>query len=320
MYMKSVLPLIVVLSAWVIAPAFAETGAVISYADGSGFIVVSDGVRSSYDITADDVIGLPIGIGDTILTDDATFVEIQLLAGSRGVVKLAENTTFTVTSLDEGGGGVFRVVYGRIRVRAATLAGGSRIWVTGHDTVAGVRGTDFGYDLFYDIAEEGGERQTAVYCFDGEVDVLQFDKETVSKADLIGAEPFVLGADRMVKTKSTEPEARLKAVAIDDEIKRFWTKYPLMTAAAAVPALGGEEELAVSEDLDLGAEEGTRKWQYENGGKILFTAGLGMMTAAGILRAVMPDKAADVSLGLAAVGSAVTATGGGLLVYSITLD
>lgn len=318
--MKALLPFLVVFLIVTIAPVFADSGAVISYADGNGFIVVSDGTRTPYDIAVDDVLGLPINEGDTILTDDSTFLEIQLFTGSRGVVKLAENTTFTVMSMDKVSGSVFKVVYGRIRVKAERIIGGGSLWVTGHDTVAGVRGTDFGYDLFYDLVDEGAERQTAVYCFDGEVDVMHFDKDTVSKADLIGTEPFVLSADRMVRTRSSEPEAKLKSTAIEDEIKEFWLKYPFMTATADFESEMTEEELIVSEDLNLGPEEGTVKWEYERGGKILFTAGLSMITVAGILRALMPEKAANISIGLAAVGGAVTATGGGVLIYSLTLD
>ncbi len=319
--MKAVLPFFVVFSFLAICPVFADSGAVVSYADGNGFIVVSDGIRTSYNLAVDDVLGLPVGEGDTILTDDGTFLEIELLSGPRGVVKLAENTTFTVASLDESSGSVFKVVYGRIRVKAERITGGSRLWVTGHDTVAGVRGTDFGYDLFYDLAQEGAERQTAVYCFDGEVDVLHFDQETVSKADLINTEPFILGADRMVRTKSSAPEAKLKSTAIEEEIRNFWFNYPFLTAAAAeVGRERPENELAVSEELNLGPERGSEKWEAERGGKILFTAGLSMITLAGILRAVMPEKAADLSIGLASVGGAVAATGGGVLIYSITLD
>ena len=232
-----------------VLPLYSQSDAVISYTEGSGFLVVREGHSTSYDITADDIIGLPLQTDDMVLTDDGSLVEILL--NNSTIVKLAENTTFTITSLDGSGGGVFRVTYGRIRVKLAFLLGGSRLWITGHDTVAGALGTDFGYDLFYDLADEAGDRQTSVYCFDGEVEVLQYDKETVSKIDLMDIDPFILRAGKMVKTRSSDPDKKLKAKNIDDEIRAYWNAYPIMTS------LGGEN-LEVSENLNLNASLDTQ--------------------------------------------------------------
>ncbi|MDF1569950.1 MAG: FecR family protein, partial [Spirochaetaceae bacterium] len=200
----------------VITPIAAESDAAVSYAEGSGFIIISGGVRNSYDIAADDVLGLPLNAGDTILTDDGSFVEVQMLTGDGGVIKVAENTTLTITSMDREGGSVLQVVYGRIRIKVNSIISGSSLWVTGHDTVAGVRGTDFGYDLFYDRADVGGERQTSVYVFDGEVDVYRYDSEVESKIELIDQVPLVLKSGKMVKSKSSAPTEKLKITAIND--------------------------------------------------------------------------------------------------------
>ena len=318
--MKSIFSLIAVLFlAFSAMPLYSQSDAVVSYAEGNGFQVVRGGQSTSYDIAADDVIGLPLQVDDMILTDDGSFVEILLNNGNGGVVKLAESTTFTITSLDGNGGGVFRVTYGRIRVKVASLFGGSRLWITGHDTVAGVRGTDFGYDLFYDLADEGGERQTSVYCFEGEVDVLQYDKETVSKIDLMEKDPFILAAGKMVKTKSSAPDQKLKSKNIDDEIRAYWNAYPIITPVGE--PMSGEENLEISENLNLDSSLDTLKGTYETGGKIVFAMGVGMMTLGGLLKAFLPDNtmANSLSVGMLAIGGTSVAAGGGMMLYSFSL-
>ncbi|RKX87859.1 MAG: hypothetical protein DRP70_07625 [Spirochaetes bacterium] len=315
--MKSFTPLaILTVLFFSVMPLFSQSEAAISYAEGNGFQLIRNGQSTSYDILKGDVIGLPIQIGDMVLTDKNSFVEIQLNSGDGGVIKLAEDTTFTVTSLDGNGGGVFKLIFGRIRVKVAALTGGSRLWVSGYDTVAGVRGTDFGYDLFYDIADEGGERQTSVYCFEGAVDVLQYDKKTVSKIDLMALEPFILDAGKMVKTRSTAPNAKLKSGKIDKDISAYWSAYPIITTVG-----GGTEKLEVSEELNLDSSLDTVKGTYETGGKIVFAAGVGMMTIGGLLRAFLPDNetANGLSTGLLAIGGASVLAGGGMMIYSFTL-
>ena len=223
--------------------------AVIVYAEGETFSIVSEGRKRSYTVGRDDVIGMSLKAGDVVLTDDGSFLELNLKPGD-GVVKIAENTTFTIDELDASGGGgaVLRVNYGRIRVRISSLFQGSRLWVSGHDTVAGVRGTDFGYDLFYDRATRGAERQTAVYCFDGKVDVYQFDRDTVSKIDLMEQEPFVLEASRMVTTISADPEQKLKSRAVDGSILEYWELHPFLSAPGTTiaPAAGKSPMILIS--------------------------------------------------------------------------
>lgn len=296
----------------------ADGPAVISYAEGLGFTIISDGNRTSWNINVDDVIGLPLVEGDTVLTDNDSFVEIQLTGGDGGVVKLAENTTFRLMSLDESGGGVFKVVYGRIRVKVSSLIGSSRLWVTGHDTVAGVRGTDFGYDLFYDPAEESSVRNTAVYVFDGDVDVVKYEKETVSKIDLMDTDPVVLSAGKMVLTSSDEPDQKLKVINMDQSIYDYWAALPIMTTASESPMLAVEETPDISENLNLAESSSELHRDMEVGGKIVFATGVGLMTIGGLLRVFAPDQK-DISTGLLAVGAGTTLGGGGMLLYSIKL-
>jgi hypothetical protein len=209
---------------------------------------------------------------------------------------------------------VFQVSYGRILVNAVSLSGESKLWITGSDTVAGVRGSKFGYDLFFDNAVEGGETQTAVYCFEGEVDVLQYDKATVSKIDLMGREPHMLTAGKMVRALSTSPDQKLKSKNIEDEIRAYWNEYPIVTP------VGGS--LPVSEDLNLDSITlATKKSTYETGGKITFATGIVLMTLGGLLKAFLPDNSSvnGLSTGLLAIGGGAVVVGGGMMLYSISL-
>jgi len=296
-----------------------QTGAEISYAEGNSFQLIRNGQSSRYDILKDDVIGLAVLVGDLILTDEDSFVEIRLNDGDGGVVKLTENTSFTVSSLDGNGGGVFKLIFGRIRVKVAALTGGSRLWVSGADTVAGVRGTDFGYDLFYDPADDAAERLTTVYCFEGAVDVLKYDKALVSKLDLMAMEPVILEAGKMVKTSSAAPREKLRPKSIDNDISLFWINNPIITPIGITGASG--EELAVSEDLNLASSLETEKGTYETGGKIVFAAGVGLMTIGGLLKAFLPDNSttSGLSIGLLGIGGASVLAGGGMMIYSFSL-
>ena len=293
-----------------------QSRASISYAEGGGFVLVSDGERTEYDISSDDVIGLQIQEGDTILTDHDSFLELILSSGNGSVIKIAENTTFSLDRLEENGGGIFRVVYGRIRVKAATLLGGARIWVTGYDTVAGVRGTDFGYDLFYDPVDDGSIRDSAVYVFEGEVDVVRYTPETTSKLDLMTAEPFVLSSGNMVSVSSDAPDEKFRAKNIDQSILDYWAARPIITDIGEEAGAG--EAMTVSEDLNLADPLTDEQKSWEEGGKITFVTGIGFMTLAGLLQVFVPQQR-SASLGFLTVGAATTLTGGAMILYSVSL-
>ena len=296
-----------------LVPLHAQSEAVISYAEGLSFQLIRDGESSSFSIDTESVIGMPVFPDDTILTDHGSFVEILLDGGNGAVIKIAENTTFTVAAMDEDGGGVFRVGFGRIRVKAASLISGSRFWVTGHDTVAGVRGTEFGYDIFYDIQDDSAERLTTVYSFDGDVEVLQYDKETVSKIDLMDMDPHILSSGKMVVASSIQGDQKLKSKKISDDILSYWSAYPIVTALDDSPA--------ISEDLNLSPYPDSEKYTYETGGKITFIMGVGIMTAGALLKAFLPDGSGldGLSTGMLAMGGVSIVAGGGMMIYSISL-
>src|SRR6056297_3232280 len=187
--------------------AEASAGSLI-FASGTSFEVVRNGESVEYDLAADTVEGLEFYPGDYINTYQGTFLEIQV-TGSRNVLKIAENTSFTIDEASEPETSRYKVSYGRIRARVKKLAGLSQFAITGPSMVAGVRGTDFGYDILYN--SEKGTTIASVYCFEGQVNVeptvkigTEEEKDGPSRS-----ESFELAANEMISISEisggTEP-------------------------------------------------------------------------------------------------------------------
>jgi hypothetical protein len=183
-----------------------ESYAFIIYAEGYNVSVFRNEELTAYDVMLDDVIGMPLMPGDLVQTDDDTFIEMQVMP-SRTVVKIAENTTFEIQSIGGAGGGSFNISYGRLRARVERVTQNDRFEIRGFTAVAGVRGTDFGYDM---VVERAGaseldvaELQTKVYVFDGEVEV------TENVADTPPSEDGTEGTEtpRVEPTPPAEPQA-----------------------------------------------------------------------------------------------------------------
>lgn len=139
---------------------------VVIYAEGQEVTIFRGDRLLTMDVVFDEVVGMDILEGDLIQTDDQTFLEIQLFP-SRSIVNVAENTTFEVESIAESGGS-FSLTYGRLRARVQRVTGTTPFQIRGSEAVAGVRGTDFGYD-FVATRDTVGAPVTQVYVFDGEV-------------------------------------------------------------------------------------------------------------------------------------------------------
>lgn len=170
--MRRILPLLLLL--FLVVPLTGqerETYAFVIYAEGYDMSIFRNEELLTYDVLRDDVIGMPLLPGDLIQTDSDTFVEIQVMP-SRTVIKVAENTTFRIEEIGGSGGGSFDLAYGRLRARVDRVTGNEQFQIRGRNAVAGVRGTDFGYDL---VAERqgGAEAETQVYVFEGSVEVTE---------------------------------------------------------------------------------------------------------------------------------------------------
>ncbi|HUX13736.1 MAG TPA: FecR domain-containing protein [Spirochaetia bacterium] len=243
-----------------VSGVWAQTGAhgsnnpygLILYAEGSDLTVYRDGTLTDYDLSSTDVIGLPLFAGDLIQTGPGTLVELQL-EPTRTQLKVAENTTFRIQSLGTAGTAQVDLTYGRIRAKverfAATVSaqGEYPFSVRGLAAVAGVRGTDFGFD--YVAGTDGSTVPvTRIYCFDGTVDVngINRSEESGREAEKPGktmAGTVVIRADEMVTIASVpvqeesgkpagstpignaHPEAVFQTDTVSSSVTQFWNRY-----------------------------------------------------------------------------------------------
>ena len=183
---------------------------VVIYAEGDVVSVIRDLRRTEYDAFTGELLGLAVYPGDIIQTDPNTYVEIQLLP-SRSVIKVAENTSFTVEQISATGDGVFNLAYGRLRARVNRLTGVDPFEIRGVGATAGVRGTDFGTDVIAQPA--GGASLTRIYCFEGEV---QVEMDGPSSEQPSEAEPIVITANEMITATILSPTSAA-AIAAESE-------------------------------------------------------------------------------------------------------
>ena len=177
------------------------------------------GVYRSFDLRVTEVAGMPLLVGDLIGTENGTFLEIQLFPRDT-IVKIAENTTFTLGELSPGGGAAIDLAYGRIRSKIEKFAGREPFSIRGRGTVAGVRGTDFGFD--YIVERDGADMVSVakVYCFEGSVEVLSS-----------GASPRVLDGGEMISFPETAAaeENPPEVKALEPAVAAYWTRNDFRT-------------------------------------------------------------------------------------------
>jgi len=212
--------------------------AVVVYAEGDRITLYRDGVLAQYDVLLDSVVGLPLFQGDLVQTDPGTYLELQTVPAGT-LLKVAENTTFQLSALgEESGQGRVQLTYGRIRAKVQKVTGSAPFAIYGRGVVAGVRGTDFGYDL---VAERGGATVpvTQVYCFEGAVEVSAAPSPAGETAgtEKTAASSIVIRADQMVSVaqlsgaaetagpgeESTEPQPSFKTETLAPEIRSYWS-------------------------------------------------------------------------------------------------
>jgi hypothetical protein len=292
------------------------------YAEGEGFTLVREGEDRFYDLWEEPAEGLILQGGDLLLTEAGTWLEIRL---ADSLIKVAENTTFTLKTLQDAGG-TFEVAYGRVRARVENLTADSPFWIGGSDTVAGVRGTDFGYDLFYDpLAPE--KKSVNVYCFKGKVEVVRQlkpleDEEYRADEDFSRGKELtssvILHRNEMVSVDSSKPHEPLARQRLDREVKEFWERNTFLYEPP--------EEEAGEEGPEEGLSSGGNAFKiFHNDVRRLrqgaAIAGIsGSLMAAGGAAAWLMGDDANVGMGLTWMGSALIAAGGYFFVRSLVLQ
>ena len=214
---------------------------VVIYASGTGFELVRNGETREYDLSVDVAQGIELQAGDYINTYNGTFLEIQLTP-SESVVKISENTSFRVESMTGDGGGSFEITYGRVRARVKKLAGLERFSIDGPSMVAGVRGTDFGYDIIFEDTDAQERTVASVYCFEGEVEV-----ETKAEA----REAEVSGEGQESESSESRPEGTKVLIGPEEMVKLIERKSePAEEPSPGRPQRAGLEFILVKETID----------------------------------------------------------------------
>jgi hypothetical protein len=246
-----------------------RTAGQIVYAEGMGFTIGTGETAEIYDITYDNVLGMDVFEGDFISTDPGSFLELQM-KNSGNLLKISENTSFTVVESGEAGGGSFELTYGRVRAKVDKLFNQENFVIRGPSVTAGVRGTDFGYDILADTGEEGGSTVN-VYCFDGKVVVdkvetvtLEEEGKTIEKEVVV--ETIILEPDQMITLQGEMLGREMLTKPVEDEIRDFWSEQDFKTDVTELP--DGQEEAQPEGDLepakakDLPKEEDTTEEEY----------------------------------------------------------
>ena len=195
-----------------------QTAAVVVFAEGSDVSVIRGTRLLRFD--AFELLGEPLYTGDQITTSSKTYVEVQLLS-SRSIVKISENTTLTITDVGTGGDSLLDVAYGRVRSRVERLTGTQSFEVRGLTAVAGVRGTEFGFDQLVDPAN--GEVLGRVYAFEGEVEVFPRGERAPA--------PALIEAGEMVTLSTAgSPSAIAPVTEIPPEVEAQWEGREIQAA------------------------------------------------------------------------------------------
>jgi hypothetical protein len=177
---------------------------IVVYAEGGEVAIFRKGEYITFDLSLADIVGLPILEGDLIQTEKASFLELQMYP-TETIVKIAENTTFTVVGLSAGGGATLDLAYGRLRSKVQKISGRDPFLVRGRGAVAGVRGTDFGYDFVAERDGAGISADTKIYCFEGAVEITGPEKLLESPGPQKAPEVVIITANEMVRVRETRP-------------------------------------------------------------------------------------------------------------------
>lgn len=220
----------------------AEVKGVIAFAYGDEVSIQSGSTYRNLKIGKDAVLGQQLKQGDLVQTGPKTVMEIQFQP-SGTILKIAENTSVRISEL-AGGKGTMEVLYGRVRSKVSKLSGTDSYQVKSATAVAGVRGTDFGYDVLV-VPGAAKLMQAQVYCFEGTV--------AVTGSASPSAEPVLVEANQFLVIKPASSTAEvldknttavqqgnqvlLLSTVMPEPIKEYWKERPLESGTTMVPSL-----------------------------------------------------------------------------------
>ncbi len=196
----------------------------VEYYVGDDVTVIRDGQSLPFE----EIVGLKLVEGDQIQTGRKTFLELRLMP-SGGLVKLSENTTFALESLSSTSARTFKLIYGRVRAKVEKLAGTDSFDIRSDSVVAGVRGTDFGYDLLVPKGKgtEARKPVAQIYCFEGAVVV------SIDSPEAAGKKEYPVDPGSMVTVRQEEGEWVTEVTPLTEEIRSFWRLNDFMAVPVA---------------------------------------------------------------------------------------
>lgn len=180
----------------------------------------------------------------TLVTGDSDSAEL-LLEPNGTIIKVAENTNFTVESLqglDGAYSNTFNLGFGKFRTIAAMVSGNERYDFKGMATTCGVRGTDFGMQRQIVGTTEVEE----AFVFDGEV---AYTKHATGETILLTANQYADAQNPVfqpLEMPSTKSEGLLNE--LDFKQLKAVGASQVGEAAAAEEALGVEEAAKEAEE------------------------------------------------------------------------
>ena len=254
--------------------------AMVIWFEGEGFEVRD---RNGEAAVSDDLIGWSLHEGDTLITYDDTFVELELLP-SRHMIKIAENTDFRLESGAGGKDSSFRMLYGSVRARVQKLGRDERFRIRGSSAIAGVRGTDFGMDVLFQQGGGTGGAVTQVYCFEGEVEVQPQSLEAQmpqAAAEQVPPATVIVRANEMVTVPAgQEAGPAPQVVPLPADIRGYWENHPFQGRSLS-QAEEGQLVVAtpVQQDIDTALAKLRHKRRLAGGTMI----GLGVLSGAAAL-------------------------------------
>lgn len=197
--------------------AQAVGGGRVVFAEGREFSIVRAGVTSLYKPDTDDLASIQVMPGDLLQTAASTFVEVQLVP-SGTVLKIAENSSFVFRGLGPRGSETsLSLIYGRVRAKVAALNSTESFSIRSNQTVAGVRGTDFGFDSVVSPGKGAdgavSKPEVKVYCFEGEVVVTPVAEQKAT---------VTVKADELVSLDLSQQVPVVERRAVDPEVVDFW--------------------------------------------------------------------------------------------------
>ena len=321
--MKNIISFLIFLFIPFALTAQSQPACIVIYAEGEGFTVVSGEEEYYFDLYEEDVIGLELKKSDMVFTEADTLLEVQV-ASSNNIIKVSENSSFTIDDFEEKGGGSFGLSYGKIRAKVQKLTGTQQFRIDGKSAVCGVRGTDFGYDIVADPLGVEEDLVTRIYCFEGSVEVERKDDivlETVGEVidvtpDItpgsIVKEPekIIIKAEEMVSMSTREPEKALVSETISNEITTYWDLHDFKTDPLTIITM---------QDLDESLQE--RRFHERNkifwGGMSLVLAGTVLELTSFFVNEFSPSSGGGLTFNLAVSGGILIFGGiGGLVGYA----